>query len=769
MKQVIQSYKTGKIRVEEVPVPFCKPGGVLVQNVCSLISIGTERSVIDFGKKGLIGKARAKPDLLKQAWNKAQKEGFWKTYQEVMGRLDSPTALGYSSAGVVIEVGEGVDEFSTGDRVDCIGAGFASHAEVVWVPHNLCVHIPKKVNRVNQFEQITNNSITDNFVSFEEASFGMLGIIALHGVRCAKINLGEKVAVIGLGLIGQLTVQILKAAGCKVIGSDINKNKIKESRADLAVSNEELADTAKEFTNGYGVDAVIITAASETKEPIELAAEICRFGGRVVLVGVIPIEIPRQIFWEKEIEFIVSRAGGPGTFDHFYEAKGIDYPPEYVRWTQRRNLEAFLGLIAEGKINVKALITHRLNIENALKAYDMILNNTEPYIGVILQYPEELHDSRYEIVGSRKNLISNIQNLTSPDVQHLSSDTISVGVIGAGLFANTLFLPALSKIPKIQLKGIAATTGMNVNHTGKKVGFEYCTTHYEDILNDPNINCVFILTRHSLHAKMVIESLKAGKHVFIEKPLCINEEELGDIIDTYTKILDVRYQIKEKEMSDKSQNPISPFLMVGYNRRFSPHTARAIEYFKNCHEPMVINYRINAGFVSSSHWVHSEEEGGSRIIGEVCHFVDMMQSLTKSNPVRVYAERITGNNKTSLNSDNLVIALKFSDGSVGNITYSASGDKAFSREQIEVFCEGRTIVINDFRKTIFHHAGKKKLFKTFNQKMGYKEELKHFFEVIAGNAEPKINTKETFLSTLAVFKINKSLEKGKPISIEARG
>lgn len=727
MKQIIQNYRTGALELAEVPIPLCSPNKILVKNIASLISIGTERSIIELGKKSLLGKAKARPDLVKQFMDKAKKGGFLKTFKEALGRLDNPTPLGYSSAGIVIEVGNNVHKFSPGDRVACIGAGYASHAGYITVPENLCCEIP------------------DN-LTFDEASFGMLGIIALHGIRCARLTFGESVAVIGLGLLGLLTVQILRAYGTNVIGMEIDPAKVEIARrlgVDYVFSSEEdFKNGIERSTNGYGADAVIITAATKSDGPVNTAVDIARYGGRVVLVGVADIHPQRNDMWHKEVEIIVSKAGGPGILDPLYENKGIDYPIGHVRWTENRNLKEFLRLVEEGKVDINSLISHKFKIEEAGAVYkDMLDGKGGPYIGVILDYPEEsLNVNSYKFPDRKVSLKTN---------QYAKDNGIqpTVGVIGAGLFGKALLLPALKDLKELRLHTLSSSSSANTYHSGKKYGFENCSTDYRDVLNNDEMNVVVILTPHSLHAKMVVEALKAGKHVFVEKPLCINEEELREIIES-------TYKSKDR------------FVMVGYNRRFSPHALKVSEYLKNRQDPMVINYRINAGFVPSDHWVHSEEEGGSRVIGEICHFVDMMQYLTRSNPVRVYADRISGSNRTSLNSDNVVIVLKFEDGSVGNIIYSASGDKAYSREQIEIFSEGNTIVIKDYKETDFHRSGKKKIFKTFNQEIGYKEELQHFFDVISGKSNLKLTPDEQFYSTLAIFKINEALNKGKAIEIK---
>ena len=726
MQQLIQNYKTGKMELVDVPMPHCGSNSVLVKNIASLVSIGTERSIIDLGKKSLLGKAKARPDLVKRFLEKAKKEGFIKTFYEALGRLDTPTPLGYSSAGIVVQAGKNVHKFSVGDRVACIGAGYASHAEYITVPENLCCRIPDGVD-------------------FEEASFGMLGIIALHGIRCANLTFGERVAVIGLGLLGLLTVQMLKSYGCVVVGFDIDPSKVELAKGlgiDLAVTDiDEFKNITEKYTEGYGADAVIITAATKSDEPIHLAVDIARFRGRVVVVGVADIHPNRNEMWHKEVEIIVSKAAGPGSLDPIYENKGIDYPIGYVRWTENRNLSEFLRLVAEKKVKLKPLITHRVSIQDSLTLYENMLNNKGgPYVGVLIEYDSQKEEVIEEKVES---LPLEFQNL---GINNFVTEPV-LGVIGAGLFGKALLIPALSNVSSITLDTISTTKGVNADHIAKKYHFKRITTNYKEILESKDINSVVILTPHSTHAKMVIEALQSGKHIFVEKPLCINEEELKEIVDVY------------QSLSRKA------FLMVGYNRRFSPHSQKVKEVIQNRKDPMMIHYRVNVGFVPVDHWVHSEEEGGSRIIGEICHFVDLMIYFTDSFPIKIFAEKVSGNNKTIVNDDNVSILIKFSDGSLGNIFYSASGDKAFSRERVEIYSEGKTIIIEDFKESQFWLSGKKRNFKTFNQEMGYKEELKHFFNVITGKEKPKINFHEIYSSTLGVFKINESLRLGRAVKL----
>ena len=731
MKQLIQNYRSGKLELAEVPIPVCSPSTILVRNQASYISLGTERSIIELGQKSLLGKARARPDLVKRFTEKVKKEGLAKTFKEALDRLDSPTPLGYSSAGVVIETGSHIHKFAPGDRIACIGAGYASHAEYVLIPENLACKIPENLSSV-------------------EASSGMLGIIAMHGIRCAQCGAGETIAVIGLGLLGLLTVQILQAYGFKVIGMDIDAEKVKASLElgiDAAYSEEgKFRDAVDRLTGGNGADAVIIVASTKSAAPVNTAVDMAKYGGKIVVVGVADIHPQRNEMWHKEVEIIVSKAGGPGIFDPVYENQGIDYPHGYIRWTQNRNLEEYLRLLAAGMVNVKDLTSHQFDYKDAESVYaNMLANKGGPYTGVVLNYPE----TEKIPVGSgpgKRTLTLPSRRKKSDINQH---QELKIGVIGAGLFGRSLLLPALKNVDDIHFHTIATATSANSYHLGQKYGFANCTTDYREMLKNDDMHAVFILTPHSQHAQMVIDAINFNKHVFVEKPLCVNLKQLNQIIKAYA--------------DTGSRDHLN--IQVGYNRRFSPHATRAAGYLRERHDPLVINYRVNAGFVPGDHWVHSEKEGGSRVIGEVCHFVDLIQYLCGCDPVRVYAERISGNNKTSLNSDNLAINLKFNDGSVGNIVYSASGDRAFSRERVEIFFEGKTIVIDDYRKMEFYSNGKKKTYKSMNQQMGYKEELQHFLDINRGLTEPLLTPEESFMSTLCVFKINESLEEGKPCRI----
>lgn len=724
MKQIIQNYRTGEVKLVETDIPRCSADTIIVRNRASLLSLGTERAMIELGRKSLLGKAKARPDLVRRFVEKAKKEGLIKTFEEALTRLDEPVPLGYSSSGVVVEVGQNINRFAPGDRVACIGAGYASHAEYIRIPENLCAPLPPNV-------------------SFEQASFGMLGIIALHGIRCGNLTFGTSVAVIGLGLLGQLCLQILKAYGFRVIATDLDEEKVRlssRSGADVSVALSDFKRTCERFTVGHGVDAVILAVATDSEAPMHMAVEVSRFGGRIVCIGVTDIHPHRNELWQKEVEIIVSRAGGPGSFDPVYENKSIDYPLGYVRWTENRNLEEFLRLVSVGRVDVTPLITHRFDLAESEKAYHNIFADSDKsFIGVLFEYPEtdEEPERQHSEVGPIKNYAFSVR----PTAKH-----VYMGVIGAGLFGKAIFLPTLKNTREVDLTAIATSSSANVQHVSRKYGFKRSTTDYSEILEDPVIDAVTVLTPHRLHARMVIEALEAGKHVFVEKPLCINEEELFHIMKTSEKFGD-------------------RFLMVGYNRRFSPHASTIAKYLATRKDPLVIHYRVNAGFVPADHWVHSKDEGGSRVIGEICHFVDFMQFVTLANPTRVFAERVSGNNRSVVNDDNIVITLKFTDGSIGDITYSASGDKAFSRERIEIFCEGMAIISTDFRETVCHRSGKKTVFKTFKQEIGYREELQHFSDVLTGKAGSLITSSDIFLSTQSVFSINKSIRQNSPITI----
>lgn len=721
MKQILQNYKTGELILAEAPTPLCRANGVLVRSITSLVSAGTERRMIELAQKGLLGKVRARPDLVRQVINKIKMDGLLETYRQVMARLDTPVPLGYSSSGVVVEVGERVDEFEIGDRVACAGSGYASHAEVVWVPKTLCVKMP-------------------DGVSFEEAAFVALGGIVLHSVRLAELTLGEYVAIIGLGLLGQIAVQIVKASGCGVFGIDIDAEKValaKELGADAGaiIGQDDVPARVNNFTCGIGADAVIILASTTSNEPIELAAEIARERARIVATGLVGSDIPREAFYEKELDFKVPRAWGPGMYDESYEEGKLDYPLPYVRWTAKRNMEEFLRLVPQGKVRLDRIITHRFPIEKALHAYEMITSKPRArYIGVLLIYDKE------------RRLTDKVELKKRSAYSRTVERAVNIGLVGAGQFARASILPALKGLNEVNFRAIATASGTSARGVGDKFGFEYCTTDYQKILEDPDVDCVIIATRHNLHAKFVIEALKHRKDVFVEKPLALSLPELKQIVKVW----------------NESQRR----LMVGFNRRFSPFSIEAKQLLSQSDEPMVINCRVNAGFVPKDSWIQNPNEGGGRIIGEACHFIDLTQYFTDSIPTRVYAEAISRHSDAYMSEDNVIITIKLKNGSTASITYVANGDKSFPRERVEIFRDQSVCLIDNFKSMSFTRRGKQKKMRKLNVDRGHQNQFSTFISCVKNGDPMPVDFKEYVYTTLATFKIIESLNKHASVDID---
>jgi predicted dehydrogenase/threonine dehydrogenase-like Zn-dependent dehydrogenase len=721
----------------------------LVRNVASLISPGTERLMLEMARKSLVGKARERPDLVRQVVDKARREGIGPTIQAVMSRLDAPVPLGYSSAGRVIEVGDGVEEFQPGDAVACAGAGYAVHAEIVAIPRNLCVRLP---SRTNSPVMGTGELPEARAITFEEAAFATIGAIALQGIRVADVRIGEVVVVIGLGLVGLLTVQLLKVAGCRVLGLDPNLARCHIAASvgcDAATADSaQLLERLSSFVDGYGADAVIIAAATMSNEPIEVAARLCREKGRVVAVGAVNMDVPRHPFYEKELELRLSRSSGPGRYDHLFEEKGIDYPYGYVRWTERRNMAAFLDLVAQGKVQVQSLITHRFPIDRALDAYDLIMQDKAgEAVGVLLTYePEE----RWNGEEGKPRAISSLVRST-PGVPPATTGEVRVGMIGAGAFGKSVLLPKLKVAPGIHLTMICTATGLSARHTAEQFGFAACTTDADVVLNDPTIDAVFIATRHHLHAPLVIKALQAGKHIFVEKPLALNEAELRSIVEA-------------------CHAACPHILMVGYNRRFAPLTRCVKQCFTSRAGALAIHYRVNAGSVPGDHWVHDPHEGGGRIIGEVCHFVDWLCYLTEAAPVKVYAQTLPGDGRY-LPEDNVLITLSFADGSVGTIHYLANGDSRVPKERIEVFGNGAVAVIEDFRiGYVMQHGKRTRLSPRFwaRRDKGHTAELQAFVTAAHEGGASPIPFEHALLASLTTFEIHESLRRGVPVGVDLK-
>jgi predicted dehydrogenase/threonine dehydrogenase-like Zn-dependent dehydrogenase len=739
MKQVLQHARTGEITVEEVPAPQLRPGCVLVRIAASLVSAGTERASAEFARKSLLQKAQSRPDLVREVIGKVQRDGIFSAIQSVRSRLDQSQSPGYSSAGTVISMGEGVVDLQPGDRVACAGAGFAVHAEVACVPRLLAARIPQRA--------VAGDPVLISEVPFDEAAFATLGAVALHGIRTAEAKLGDTVAVIGLGLLGQLTLQLLKAAGCRVLGLDIDA-----SRADLArqlgadgvaTSASAFRDLCAETSRGAGVDSVLITAETRSSDPVNLAGAIARDRAIVVAVGTVGMDIERKAYYEKELDFRISRSYGPGRYDAAYEQKGRDYPIGYVRWSENRNMEAFVQLLAENKIDVGALITHRFSIERAQSAYDLITGKSrEPFLGVVIQYAGSEDPARTLTV-----LPDRVPG--QPRSQEALSG-ISVGLLGAGVFSTGTLIPAMKASASTALVGVCAATGPHAQHAGRKFGFRYATTDEAQVIHDPAINAVVIATRHHLHARQVLSALAAGKHVFCEKPLCLSEEELRSIAGAYLGI----------RSSSRS------VLMVGFNRRFAPMTARMKSFLAPISEPLALHCRVNAGYLPADHWVNDREQGGGRILGEVCHFVDLLMFLANSPVVEVEARAV--GNSPRYSGDNVLVSLRFANGSEGSIGYLANGDRALSKERIEVFGGGSAAVLEDFRRLELVRNGRKEIIHSrWSQDKGHRGEWAAFAQAAQRRDESPIRFEDLVCATLATLRINESIASGRRLAVNA--
>lgn len=713
MLQAIQYQKTGELSVKDLPAPELKPGMVIVRTSASLISAGTERTSVETAKASMLQKARSRPDLVRQVLDMAKKEGAMATWEKVRTRLDSYKALGYSAAGVVIA--SSVDEFAPGDRVACAGAGYASHAEVIAVPKNLVIKVPEEV-------------------TLDEACFTTLGAIAMQGVRQAKVSLGESVAVIGLGLLGQLTVQLLKASGCRVIGLDINERQFalaREFGADaVTTSSGGAASVIESFTRGLGADAVIITASTGSNEPMELALKAARKKGRVVVVGAVGMNLPRSPFYEKELEVTIACSYGPGRYDPSYEEDGHDYPVAWVRWTERRNMESVIDLIAAGKLNVKRMISHRIPIAEAERAYDLITGKiNEPYIGIVLNYPDRGEKAMLRSVKVGNGASNGSANL-------------GIGFVGAGNFAQSFLLPNAKK-SGARLVAVATSTSVNAHSVAEKFGFSEATTDASALIANKGIDAVFIATRHDTHGEFVAGALEAGKQVFVEKPLAISREEL----ETIRGIVEAK--------NDR--------VMVGFNRRFSASVRAVKGNFAGVGEPLVMLYRVNAGFIPLESWVQAESQGG-RIIGEGCHFIDTMQFLTDARPVSVYAAAIGSRNAQVRNADSVSITVRFSDGSVGTLLYLANGDGAISKEYLEVHGGGRSAVMDNFRQVTLARGRKTKVEK-FDGDKGHAEEVHQTLAAMKNHTAMPISFQSLHDTTLVTLAAMESLATGNAVTL----
>ena len=687
------------MEISEVPFPTIEKNKILVRNFYSLISSGTESYKVETARKSLIGKAKEKPEQVKQVLETLKKEGIANTYNKVMNKLDSLSALGYSSAGEVIGVGKDVTKFIIGDRVACGGQDIANHAEVISVPENLAVKIPDSV-------------------SFEEASYTTIASIALQGIRQADLRLGENCTIIGLGLIGQLTIQFLKASGIRTLGIDVNQAMVElsiKSGCDLVFNrfDDQIEQSILNFSNGFGVDAVIITAGTSSLDPIELAGKLCRQKGKVIVVGAVPTGFSRENYYKKELDLRMSCSYGPGRYNSNYEEKGMDYPIGYVRWTENRNMQAFLDLVSQKKVNPALLTTHIFNFENALRTYDLILEKKDTFAGILLKYNTQTELKREIIL----------------DYPKYNLDEVNISFIGAGSFAQNSLLP---HIKNANLISVATSSSHTSKSVAQKFGFAVSNNNADEIIKSKETNTIFIATRHNLHAEYVLKGMRNDKNIFVEKPLCLTVEELEEIASEYQKH--------------------NTHLMVGFNRRFSPLVEKIKKILKEG-QPVAINYRINAGFIPANNWVQDKEIGGGRIIGEFCHFVDLAMYIAGALPESLSAFSM---DDPIGNLDTLAVTLRFKNGSIAAISYFANGSKELKKEYLEVFSNGVSIVLDDF-KELKIYGKKKSSNKLLNQDKGHKREVNDFIIAIKEGKPTPIGFEEIYYSTKMSFDIIKSI------------
>ena len=723
MKQMFQSASSGETTVVDVPAPAVLPGGVLVRTAASLISAGTERTAVEFSKKSLLQKARSRPDLVKKVLDKAKTEGMLQAVEAAFTRLDQPIVLGYSSAGTVIEVGQGVTDFRVGDRVACAGGGYASHAEIVSVPKNLVAPVPEGVD-------------------LRHAAFTTVGAIGLHGFRVSEAELGEVVVVLGLGLIGLLTVQIARAAGCRVIGIDLDPDRVALARtlgAEAATTTVQDPEAlVRAHSEGRGADVVLITAGTSSNAPIELAGELARDRGRVVVVGAVGMDLPRPPFYDKELSFRISRSYGPGRYDPSYEEGGIDYPIGHVRWTENRNLRSFLQLVSDGSVQIEPVLTVAHPIAEAPEAYRRILDPSDRALGVLLTYPE----------GPSPEEDRPVRTVAIPGAARKVVGEIGIGLLGAGNFATATLLPAIGRAGGYRMVGVVTRSGTSAQHAAAKHGFGFASTSEREITAHQDVDLIAIATRHDLHARQIISAMEAGKSVFCEKPPCLNPEELADIIRA------------------AAASPAST-LLVGYNRRFAPMARELRDHFASVGEPCAAHYRVNAGFIPLDHWTHDPAVGGGRIIGEGCHFIDFLDHVFDARPVRVFASGLPDRGR--YRSDNVQITLTYENGSVGTLLYTAAGHKGSGKERVEVFGGGKSAVLDDWRELVTHGgsgAGTSK--NRLRQDKGWNDEWTVLRNAIRNGTGHPIPLESMVATSLATFGAVESLRTGRAVDIDAR-
>jgi len=721
MKQVLQNVRAGEVKVADVPPPALRGSGAIVGVRYSVISAGTERAAVSFGSASLIGKVRSRPDLVKQVITSMRTHGVQPTIRKALARIGSYQALGYSCAGTVQAL-DGVEEYLTaGQAVACAGVGYANHAEIVYAPRNLCVPVPSGV-------------------SLADAAFATIGAVAMQGVRRAESAIGETVAVFGCGLIGLLTVQIIVSAGCHVIAIDPNEQRVAlargfGARAGGTVGDTEFAANLGALTRGRGVDCAIITAATKAPGILGQASSICRDRGRIVIVGDVPIEAARSPLYLKELDVRLSRSYGPGRYDPSFEEKGIDYPIGYVRWTETRNMEAFLDLLASGQVRTDPLTTHRFPVDEADRAYGLLTGAVQdgtPPLGIVLEYPAEKGmggPPRMPIV------------VTETPAKRLGT-VVKLGVVGAGGFAVGVLLPLLKEMSSVRLESIASASGVSARTAAERVGFRTCAASFDEVADDANVDALVIATRHDSHAGYVERAIAAGKHVFVEKPLCIDWRQFHQVATALNGHRDLA-------------------VVVGYNRRFAPQYRRLRAAFAARTTPMLTWYRVDAGSIPPGNWVHDPAIGGGRLIGEGCHFIDLLMHLVDREVVSVetIGAGAAGNQRAD---DNLAVTLRFADGSIGQLLYTAAGSGSFGKERLEVFCGGRTAVLDDYRRLSL--SGARPVEESVSQQKGHAEELKAFVHACLGGPTP-ISRQQLLDGAAVTLLALDSLRLGRPLTL----
>jgi predicted dehydrogenase/threonine dehydrogenase-like Zn-dependent dehydrogenase len=728
MRQILQSLSTGVTELVDVPCPSVASGQVLVRTRVTLVSAGTERMLVEFGKAGLIEKARQQPEKVRQVLDKIKTDGLIPTLTAVRSKLDQPIPLGYCNVGTVLEVGNGVDDVCVGDRVLCNGA----HAEIVCVPKNLCIKIPETV-------------------SDDSAVFGILGAIGLQGIRLAQPTLGESFVVSGLGLIGLLTVQLLRAQGCRVIGLDYSPSRLELAKSlgaetfRLGSGGDPVAAVTA-FSRGRGVDGVLITASTDSDEPVHQAAQMCRRRGRIVLVGVVGLKLSRADFYEKELSFQVSCSYGPGRYDSDYEERGIDYPFGLVRWTERRNFEAVLDMISTGGVDPTPLITHRFSLDSAVDAYSLI-SSREPSLGVLIDYPKpaDVAESRVRRQTVRLH----------PSENNSAGGPASVAFIGSGNYASQVLIPAFKK-NGARLVSVVSRNGLTAAFAARKFQFDEATSDLDSVLANSSINTVVIATRHDSHASLACRALEAGKHVFVEKPLALNAADLDRVLTTCERIA-------------RDRSGPAPILTVGFNRRFAPQIVKIKSLLAELNGPKSFIMTVNAGAIPRDHWVHDAVVGGGRIVGEGCHFIDLLRFLCGSPIVSVQATMIGRSDAIEVRDDKLTMTLSFADGSFGTVHYLANGHRSIAKERLEVFGAGRVIQLDNFRKLSAVGWNSFRKWNLWSQDKGHHAEVGAFLKAVESGSPMPIPLEELAEVTRVSFAVMEAAETRRVIDLDAGG